>query len=100
VETTPIRESTEPSGEDLAVTLSQMRDVTFQILLETVNDGALDALPRVRLGLWTQQAREPIYAIGAAILRVFPDIRAHHYRVDGRWIHAWSFDATLRAVLD
>lgn len=99
-ESTPWRETLSGTGADLDRALSKLVEITFQVRVETVNgtllDDASDLAYDTLLGLRRLEALE---ALAGAALVTTTDVRPMHYRHDSRIVHAWSFDAILRAEL-
>lgn len=101
VEVTPWRETlvAVPATGDLARSLSQTRDLTFQVKVETINgevaDDAFDLAQATALGLWKLSATG---VLEGSLIDFHPTIRPHiPFRFDGRLVHAFTFDATVRA---
>jgi len=102
-ECTPWCEELSGTGDQTRV-LSQWRQITFQVRVETVNGDLLydasDLAQETLLGLHRIGARTALAAAGYGVLVDAPSaIRAMHYRYDDRLVHAWSFDAIVRARL-
>ena len=105
VECTPWEESLAGTGAQKVRSLSQWRQITFQVRVETVNGclayDASDLAQETLLGLHRLEARAALAAAGSGVLvDLKSDIRSMPYRsADHRVVHSWAFDAIVRARL-
>ena len=99
VEEIPVRVELSGSG-DLVQSLHQYRILTMQIKAETVNgdlvSDASDLANTMAMGLWRTGARA---ALKPAVLVETGPVQSGYYRTDERIVHAWFFEAKLRAEM-